>query len=288
MVLEYQLLDVFTDHHFSGNQLAVFTNAHGLNDQQMQQVANEMNLAETVFVFPCDQMMEPQLRIFTTSGEMSFAGHPTIGAAICLAQQAIKLGKINSKSHWVFHEKVGLIPVSVDLTHSPPSARFTVAQLPQLYTSALNIDQTAQLLGLSPEQIITSPIQSSCGAPYTIIKLKDRAALAMVQMHHSLHHLFYADQSWPAFYLFCEDMQTNTIYARMFCQEKNLVEDPATGSAAAALAGVLALTYKDGNHIIHIHQGIEMGRASLIMLGFIMTDIKENIKKNFYHLKIIN
>lgn len=265
--MEYQLLDVFTAERFGGNQLAVFTDASGLSDQQMQQIANEMNLAETVFVVPRESPTSPRIRIFTTADEMPFAGHPTVGTAICLAQLAYAQGDIDKQSDWLLQENVGPVPVKVDLSAAVASARFTTAQLPQQKASNLDAEQAAKLLSLPVDAVVADPVVASCGAPYTLIELQDRELLAKVKVQSALETLFFADDSWPAFYLFCRDKDdTKKVHARMFCQEINLVEDPATGSAASALSAVLAEGLCDGVHDFSISQGVDMGRASEIGL----------------------
>ena len=263
-VYPYTLLDVFTEQMFGGNQLAVFTQAEGLSDTQMQQIANEMNLAETTFVTEGSDVQKPNVRIFTTADEMPFAGHPTIGTAICLA--CLEHQEYGDEiSHWILMEKVGPVPVTVDRSHSIAKAEFTTAVLPSLKHSALSKAQAAQLLNIEEEKIFSVPMVGDCGAPFTLIELKEKAAVDAVQIQSSLKELFYADSDWPAFYLFSRD--DHQLYARMLCQEVNLVEDAATGSAAAAVSGYLAQSLESGNYRFHINQGVQMGRPSKIELG---------------------
>ncbi|WP_036565694.1 PhzF family phenazine biosynthesis protein [Oceanospirillum beijerinckii] len=263
-VYPYTLLDVFTDQMFGGNQLAVFTQAEGLSDEQMQKIANEMNLSETTFVTAGHDSDKPRVRIFTTSDEMPFAGHPTIGTAICLAHLNHQDGD-EACSHWTLIEQVGPVPVTVDRSLPVAKAEFTTAVLPSLKRSALNKAQAARLLNIEQEKIFSAAMVGDCGAPFTLIELTDKAAVDAVQIQASLKELFYADSDWPAFYLFSRD--DNHLYARMICQEVNLVEDAATGSAAAAVSGYLAQSLESGHYHFYIEQGVQIGRPSQIELG---------------------
>lgn len=274
-VYPYTLLDVFTDQMFGGNQLAVFTQAEGLSDKQMQRIANEMNLAETTFVTEGLESQKPNVRIFTTADEMPFAGHPTIGTAICLAylndSQSSHTHYVSHQaeegaiSHWTLIEQVGPVPVTVDRSQSIAKAEFTTAVLPSLKHSALSKEQAARLLSIEQDKIFSIPMLGDCGAPFTLIELKDKAAVDRVQIQASLKELFYADSDWPAFYLFSRE--DNHLYARMICLEVNLVEDAATGSAAAAVSGYLAQSLESGHYRFYIEQGVQMGRPSQIELG---------------------
>lgn len=263
-VYPYTLLDVFTDQIFGGNQLAVFTQADGLSDEQMQKMANEMNLMETTFVQQGASEHSPRVRIFTTADEMPFAGHPTIGTAICLAEKA---GQVNEVSQWTLIENVGPVPVTVQADDHQFSAEFTTAVLPELTESALDREQMARLAGVASDDLVSAPFKGNCGAPFTLIELKDREAVDRIQLQPAYKDLLCADDDWPAFYFFCRESQQ--LYARMICQEINLVEDPATGSAAAAVSGYLAqsMALASGVHSFCIHQGVQMGRPSVLTLN---------------------
>lgn len=274
-VYPYTLLDVFTNQMFGGNQLAVFTQAEGLSSEQMQKIANEMNLAETTFVTEGKDEHSPNVRIFTTADEMPFAGHPTIGTAICLAKQAAygseeEVEALESErkqiiSHWTLMEKVGPVPVLVDSSDPVAKAEFTTAVLPKLTHSALNTKQIAELLTIKEQQVVSAPMIGDCGAPFTLVELKDKTAVDAVQVQATKTDLFNADSHWPAFYIFSRS--NSHLYARMICQEVNLVEDPATGSAAAAVSGYLAQSFEAGTYHFQIDQGVKMGRASKIELS---------------------
>ena len=273
-VYPYTLLDVFTDQIFGGNQLAVFTQAEGLSDEQMQKIANEMNLMETTFVLEGETEKTPRVRIFTTADEMPFAGHPTIGSAICLAINQHCEGQVTD---WELQENVGPVPVTVDGTCDVFSAELTTAVLPELSASALNREQMATLLSLPVQALISAPKKGNCGAPFTLIELKDKTAVDNVQIQSADKSLLFADDDWPAFYFFCRD--GHKLYARMICQEVNLVEDPATGSAAAALSGYLAhsMQLDSGIHHFVIDQGVSMGRPATIGLSISVAEGQQGL-----------
>ena len=116
MDYRYFICDVFTKQRFSGNPLAVISEAQGLSDFQMQQIAREFNFSETTFVFPAQLGQTRQVRIFTPVREIPFAGHPNIGTAFALAQDGA-FGNLDNSLEVVFEEAAGLVPVSINKDH---------------------------------------------------------------------------------------------------------------------------------------------------------------------------
>ncbi len=166
---EYYLLDVFTNQPFSGNPLAVFANADGLATSRMQAFANELNLAETVFLGAVTGSNHYPMRIFTPTEELPFAGHPTVGTAHLLA--ALRL--VNPKQTLVLQPPIGELAVN----YAQGQVTFTTAQPAKVTHSRLDHASAAALLGLETHQVIGKPVIASCGLPYHLIELADMAAL---------------------------------------------------------------------------------------------------------------
>ncbi len=273
--MDYQFLtaDVFTHQIFGGNQLAVFPNAEGLNSQQMQQIAAEFNFSETVFVFPSqDGIHYGNLRIFTPKSEIPFAGHPTVGTAYVLAA----IGNIpltGEITKVLFQEGIGTIPVKIRCENDlPVYTELTSAQLPEFGPPPPSISELASMLSLQVSDFLTgddSPQGVSCGLPFLFIPLRNRRALKMAQLNRDIWQNLLSSYWSPHVYLFCYDpeLEGSHLRARMFAPALGVDEDPATGSAATALAGYLGIRHQ-GNGTLSwvIEQGFEMGRASLIQV----------------------
>ncbi|WP_027859031.1 PhzF family phenazine biosynthesis protein [Marinobacterium jannaschii] len=257
---KYYTLDVFTDRPFGGNPLAVFTDAATLDTTMMQQIATELNLSETVFITGEMDAGRVPVRIFTPTTEIPFAGHPTVGTALLLD----KLGWLSAESERVVLQE-GIGDVSVVLDRERAVACFQTAQLPRVNTSGLSRMQAAELLGLRPEQVVAEPVIGDCGLPFQLIELKDLAAVSEAELDLTLWRRYLRDAEACSVYLFCRQGLQADIRARMFDPGFNIPEDPATGSAAAALAGTLAITDSvSGEQHYLIEQGVEMGRPSYI------------------------
>ena len=253
----YVVTDVFTDRPFGGNQLAIFPDAEGLPQDRLQAIAAEFNFSEVTFVYPPDDLRHTaKVRIFTPTMEIPFAGHPVIGTAIALADLGFPREMIL---------ELGIGPITCSVTDTGASFTTTVP----LTRDALPApDLVARVLGLAHDQIDTSlhaPLQAGLGLSFVIARLSDRAALSACQPDVA------AMREGAARYPGSLDFATlayvaegTTIHARMFAPLDNIPEDPATGSAAAALAALLRdVTGADQD--LTIHQGVDMGRPSLIM-----------------------
>ncbi len=252
----YRVYDVFTDRRYGGNQLAVFPDAAGLPDAELQSIAAEFNFSEVTFVYPpTDPAYAARLRIFTPTSEVNFAGHPTIGTAICLhdlgfpAEMILELG-------------VGPIPCRVDAL----GAEFTIRQ--PLETLAYpETSLVAACLGLHPEAICIDthpPVQATLGLPFVIVELTARDRLSACQP--DLASLRKAAVLHPAgldFAIFAYVRDGSQVDARMFAPLDNIAEDPATGSASATLAALL-LQVTGQPQSLTICQGDDMGRPSRI------------------------
>ena len=273
--LRFHTLDVFTDSRFGGNPLAVVLGGESLPDATMQLVAREFNLSETVFVLPPNHPdATHRARIFTPARELPFAGHPTIGTALLLAA----LGKARARdggSLVVLEEKVGLVPVTIRAANgNAPFAQLTSARLPEQGPPAPDAAVLAEALSLDAADVLSDGVERpegwSCGVPYLMVPLRDRAALGRASLIEDRWRRTLRQYWSPDVYVFCRDPELpgSTIRARMFAPEFGIAEDPATGSAAVALAGYLAARTPGAAGTLRwtIEQGFEMGRPSLLYL----------------------
>ena len=291
--LEFVTVDVFTSDTFGGNPLAVFFAAEHLRDQQMQQIAREMNYSETTFVLPpVDAANTANIRIFTPVNELPFAGHPNVGTGYVLANYPSAVpaaGTVESKTHpqtgqlqtcMRFEEKAGLVQVLVDMSSDDKAQRASIsAPQPFQQRRGHTIEAMAQALNLQPDQILGAGEGStivSVGIEFPVVEVSDLHALQQCSANLgqfkrlSLNpDIAGADTSIDdAFlaYVYCRT-GTNQINGRMFDPLHGIAEDPATGSAAGALAGLLAQQDRiDGHMQYQITQGVEMGRPSRIVV----------------------
>jgi trans-2,3-dihydro-3-hydroxyanthranilate isomerase len=265
MKLNYLLLDVFTTERLKGNPLAVVLKADGLLDDQMQAIAAEFNLSETVFIQkPQSERHAAAIRIFTPKVELPFAGHPTVGAAIALGMQsratAVRL-----------EEKVGVITCVLEgVDKERGQARFGLPRLPEEAGKAPGKAAIATTLGLDLEDIGCGhyePALYSAGVPFYLIPVKDAAALKRIRLERRGWDEVYPEGR-GSIYVFTQtpEERANDFAARMFAPGMGLGEDPATGSAAACLIGLVAKFADNGQHEFRLRQGHEMGRPSLITL----------------------
>ena len=254
---EFVFYDVFTRERFGGNPLAVIPDATALDEDDLQRIAREFNFSETTFFLPPeDPRHDAQVRIFTPTQEIPFAGHPTIGTAIALSE----LGQIQSSA--VFELGVGPLAVTVD----GGSASF-VTRTPLRTWDGLTADVVSRAISQPEDAVRTDrhpPVIASAGLPFAIAELSGDAALEAAQADVSVFREFEA--SWPApahFDLLVYLRDGPDIRARMFATLDGIPEDPATGSAAAALAAFLG-QLEGQSAQFSITQGVEMGRPSLI------------------------
>lgn len=264
MRYRYYLADVFTDRAFGGNPLAVLPEAAGLNDAQMQLIAREFNLSETTFLHPPESAeAPPRLRIFTPQRELPFAGHPTVGSAVILATLAAEqYGSVPAEI--VFQEGVGPIEVAIESSDGR-ATRATLTTKGEIETRPCDcaIEDLAAMLSLEPADILEEPIGVSAGVPFLCIFLHDRDGLARSSLDLGLWRRHLAE-SWAASPYLIAPGETSDYRVRMFAPLMGLVEDPATGGAAAALAGLLGARAEqaDGSLAWSLEQGVEMGRPS--------------------------
>jgi trans-2,3-dihydro-3-hydroxyanthranilate isomerase len=264
----FATLDVFTNRRFAGNPLAVVFEAEGLGADAMQAIAREFNHPETVFIFaPENPDHRARVRIFTPARELPFAGHPTVGTAVLLALcDAAAAG-----SDLVLEEAIGAVRCTIESVNGGAgSARFALPQLPAEVGLAADPVAIAAALSIAPSDIDDRPTQWSVGNAFTFVPVADLAAMARCQP--ALAKFDAAFGTAGAAYVFCEQTVEpgHQFHARMFAPGLGVREDPATGTAAAAFAGLLASRLPDGSHMIAIEQGYEMGRPSLIRLAAVV------------------
>jgi trans-2,3-dihydro-3-hydroxyanthranilate isomerase len=275
MARRFVTLDVFTEHRFAGNPLAVVLDAEGLDTAAMQRIAREFNLSETVFVLPpADARHRASLRIFTPGRELPFAGHPTVGTAVLLA---LRHETGADAQAFGLEEPIGVVtclaePKGKDCGH----ARFRLPRLPQALEGGPDPVEAAWGLGLDPGQIgfdRHAPSRHSAGVPFDFVPLASLEALAQAKpAGESFLRAFGGDH--PAAFVYARQNggRPGRFRARMFAPGMGIAEDPATGSAVAAFAGVLMQCEPlgDGEHSILIEQGYEMGRPSDIELQIVI------------------
>ena len=260
----FATLDVFTDRRFAGNPLAVVLEGQGLEADAMQAIAREFNHPETVFVFaPADPAHRARLRIFTPARELPFAGHPTVGTAVLLALS----DRASAGSDFVLEQGIGPVRCTLEAVNAGSgSARFALPQLPAQAGAAPDDAAIAAGLALAPSDIDGAPARWSAGNPFTFVPIRSLAAIARCRPDPVKFDAAFG--ATGAAYVFCKGTAEpgHHFHARMFAPGLGVPEDPATGSAAAAFAGLIASQLGEGEHAIVIEQGYEMGRPSLIRL----------------------
>jgi trans-2,3-dihydro-3-hydroxyanthranilate isomerase len=271
---EFVTVNVFTGTRFAGNPLAVFPDARGLTDAQMQALAAEFNLSETTFVLPpANPQHHARVRIFTPKVEMPFAGHPNVGTGFVLA------GRMdNPPEHLVFEEIAGLVRAHIQ---RGPDGAITGARIAAPRALSIDIaiptETVAACAGLKLADMLTTthtPLIASVGTPFVIAEVVDLAALSRaspdIAAFRAAAEQFGEISSRFALYLYVRrDGDATRLRARMFGPLAGVLEDPATGSAAAALAALLTSMAPGENADLHyeIEQGVEMGRPSQIIAG---------------------
>jgi trans-2,3-dihydro-3-hydroxyanthranilate isomerase len=267
----YYTADVFTDTLFGGNQLGVLPDARGLTTEQMLAITREFNYSESTFVFPPDDPKHTRrIRIFTPGGELPFAGHPTVGTAHVLAA----IGEIpltGAETRIVFEEGVGPVPVMIRAKDGKPDfAQLSVAKLPEASEPPVSRAQLAELLSLDAADLLDgeySPQTVSCGLPFLLVPLRDRAAVGRSRLKLDPWERSLQGTSSQNVMVFAADAERpgSDMRARMYGPAVAVAEDPATGSACACLAGYLAArTPRDGTLKWVVEQGFEMGRPSIL------------------------
>jgi len=265
VTLDYLLLDVFTGTPLAGNGLAVVPRADGLLDGEMQAIAREFNLSETVFICkPKIARNTASVRIFTPHEELPFAGHPTVGAAVVLGMQ-------HKASAVRIEEKVGLVTALYEkLDRRTGEARFTLPRLPMRIANLSDRLGLAQALGIEVEDLgceRMKPAVFSAGVTFHLVPVRDASVLRRIAVNRQIWNAVFHHEHQSAYvFTLTPDEPGIDIAARMFGM--GVGEDPGTGSAAAALIGMLAeeVPFGTGQADFQLRQGVEMGRPCRISL----------------------
>lgn len=278
--LEYLQLDVFTSRRFEGNQLAVFLDARGVDEQMMQTIAREMNFSESTFVLPPEHTdMDLRMRIFTPGAELPMAGHPTIGTTFALAHTGVIAP---GREHFVFGLGVGPTRVELKWDGSALAFAWMDQRLPDVREPTSSIELVARAAGVDPTAFLSTGLplhEISCGVPYILLPLATRAdvdaAVADMTALRSIKSAFGVDHT--GIYLFSTEDRDDgvTAYSRMFAAGLGIAEDPATGSACGPLGSYLVqqgiVRGRAANSIVS-WQGVAMGRPSRIHISITQDD----------------
>lgn len=265
-------LDVFTGRRFAGNPLAVVLDGDGIDRAAMQTIAREFNHPETVFVLPAaDAAHRAGLRIFTPASELPFAGHPTVGAAVALAR--VSGGR--QPQRFVLEEKIGPVACLAQLSGADSGhAEFLLPSLPVSVGEAPDVAAMAVALGLETADIATDtypPSRWSAGVAYTFVPVRSLSAIARAKPDLARFESVFGIQGPGMAFVICTETAEagHHLHARMFAPGRGIAEDPATGSAVAAFAGLHVAHCRpgDGEHRLIIEQGYEMDRPSQIVLS---------------------
>lgn len=282
MALTYHILDVFTEHRFGGNPLAVVLGADALSGEEMQKIAGEFNLSETVFVLPSERPAHSaKMRIFTPRNEIPFAGHPTIGTATLLAElQANNPGTNGERDALIVLEQgIGTVRVGVRLKDGTPAfAEFDAPKLPAAAGALPPTDVLAAGLGLMPSEVgfeNHKPMCFAAGNTFAFVPVASLDAIRRARVNGSHWERAFDQQGVVGAYLYTRQCEHtgHAFHVRMFAPQVGVPEDPATGSAAIGLAGVVHHfdRSRDGTHRRVVEQGYEMGRPSQIVLTLVVS-----------------
>ena len=268
---DYAIYDVFTDTGLAGNPLAVVFDGSGLTTERMQAITREFNLSETVFVMaPDNPAHTAAIRIFTPGRELPFAGHPTVGTAIALAEIAHPGQDIDLMS--VLEEKVGPVRCMVRLAAGQVAfAEFDLPRTSERLGGTFAAQDVADALCISAADIgFENHVLSvwSAGVAFLMVPVRDMAAIESVVFDPALWQK--AVDKTTAAYVYCRGGTDHraAFHARMFAPDMGISEDPATGAAVAAMSGAIHHfdQLAEGHHSLLIEQGVEMGRPSHIHL----------------------
>jgi trans-2,3-dihydro-3-hydroxyanthranilate isomerase len=266
--LTFYIVDVFAIEKYTGNQLAVFTDALTLSDEDMQRLAKEINYSETTFI-TSGELRDGgyDVRIFTPNKELPFAGHPTLGTAYIIQQTIINqpVETIN------LNLKVGQIPVTWHNTDDLGEVLWMRQNSPTFH-QVFDTSTLASVLNLNPDEIDSRfPIQEvSTGIPFIIVPLKTHESLKRIRVNRDKYFEFVENIQSKEILVFCPETYApeNNLSVRVFAEYLGIPEDPATGSANGCLAGYLVKYSYFGEKSVdvRVEQGYEIGRPSLLLL----------------------
>ncbi len=265
----YVICDVFTDQRFGGNQLAVLPSAEGLSTEQMQQITREFNFSETTFVLPAEKGETRRVRIFAPfakgAQELPFAGHPNVGTAFVLANLG-ELGELAETTAVTFEEIAGVVPITIASQAGVPQR--CELRAPEAFSlgKSFEVERVARSVSISPADVVTTvhpPCVASVGMPVVFMEVSSRAALANARVDLPSADSLAEELVEFIVHVYVRSEDDFDIRARVFVPN---FEDPATGAANCALAGLLAHhdPRPSGDFAWRIAQGVEMGRPSVL------------------------
>lgn len=266
--LPFYIVDVFAEEKYAGNQLAVVRHAKTLDDDEMQKIAKEMHYSETTFILSDEKRSGGyDVRVFSPEKELPFAGHPTLGTAYVIRHEIAKapVNKI------VLNLKVGQIPVTFEQTRKNGEVLW-MKQIQPTFGQTFDVMAISKVLGLDVGAVDNRfPVQEvSTGVPFIIVPLKTLGALKRARISKDKYLELIENAQAKAILIFCPETygKENDLSVRVFADFYGIPEDPATGSANGCLAGYLVKHRYFGNEQIdiHIEQGYEIGRPSLLLL----------------------
>jgi trans-2,3-dihydro-3-hydroxyanthranilate isomerase len=265
MKYPFHLVDVFSSTPFGGNQLAILPDATGISTEGMQKIAREFNFPESTFVLPKnDPANSYRVRIFTPRAELNFAGHPTIGTACALVmkQHAQTVDPIRL----ILEENIGPVMVDVAQRNGGYHGTLTLSGKIDAPTGAPAPADLAAVLSIEPAEVSQS-FFAGVGLPFCFAQLKSNEAVDRAAVNRAAWTATLSRAWSPNLFFFAGDLRDGgNLYARMCAPALGVEEDPATGSACAALVGAMASKHDFGGtaYRLSIQQGVSMGRRSEI------------------------
>lgn len=264
----YLVANVFAESRFGGNPLAVFPDASGIEPARLQRIAAELNLSETTFVLPPERGGDFRMRIFTPRREMPFAGHPNVGTAFVLAHLGVA-GDLSTPRVLRFEQPAGIVPVQLARRDDGRVFAELTAPQPLVLDGRAEVRDVAKALGLSSADVLDTkrpPRIASVGFPFLMVELASRAALARARPIIEAFEWLKKSIGAEMIHAYASGGDGFDLHARMFAPLESIAEDPATGSANAALAGMLVALdpTPDRDGLFRISQGVDMGRPSVL------------------------
>ena len=265
MKYTFQIVDVFSSTPFGGNQLAVLPDAAGISTEGMQKIAREFNFGETTFVLPKnDPANTCRVRIFTPRVELDFAGHPSVGTACALVMK--QHVRFTDPIRLVLEENVGPVTVDVAQRNGGFYGTLTLSAKIEAPAGAPSPAELAAVLSVEPTEV-NQVFFAGVGVPFCFAQLNSNEVVDRAEINRAAWAAMLSRAWSPHIFFFAGNLQDGgKLHARMWAPALGVEEDPATGSACAALVGTMASKHDfDGaTYRLSIQQGVSMGRQSEI------------------------
>ena len=265
MKYAFQIVDVFSSTPFGGNQLAVLPDAAGISTEGMQKIAREFNFGETTFVLPNNDLANTyRVRIFTPRAELDFAGHPSVGTACALVMK--QHARLDDPIRLILEENVGPVTVDVAQRDGGFHGTLTLSGKIEAPAGAPSPAELAAVLSVEPTEV-NQVFFAGVGVPFCFAQLRSNDVVDRAVMNRAAWAATLSRAWSPHIFLFAGNLRDGgKLYARMFAPALGVEEDPATGSACAALVGAMASKHDFAGtaYRLSIQQGVSMGRLSEI------------------------